>query len=270
MANAVRLNHLEHKDLRVNSKNSVKLGDNVTSTLTYPSEFINIQREYPILFSKHPQTGDFQSVVLLGLEKDENLFLKRGKWQGNYIPAVIAKGPFLIGFEPQQIKGEVVNSPVIYIDMASPRVSLFSEKNAETNAADHAEGKAEGNAEAHTEKHKATGETLFLENGEQSPYLQQITRALATINDGANLSKAMFDAYSRYDLIETVNLDITLNNGQQISLDGNYTIHQEKLAALDGNALAQLNKDGFLSLAFAVVASLDNVSKLVALKNAAL
>ncbi|WDD97550.1 SapC family protein [Thalassomonas actiniarum] len=250
MANAVRLNHLEHKDLRVNSKNSVKLGDKVTSTLTYPSEFINIQREYPILFSKHPQTGDFQSVVLLGLEKDENLFLKRGKWQANYIPAVIAKGPFLIGFEPQEIKGQVVNSPVIYIDIASPRVSHTSQGNAEDD--------------------KLAGEALFLENGEQSPYLQQVAQALATINDGANLSKAMFDAFSRYDLIEAVNLDITLNNGRHIKLSGNYTIHEEKLAALDGNALEQLNKAGFLSLAFAVVSSLANVRKLVDLKNAAL
>ncbi|WDE14581.1 SapC family protein [Thalassomonas haliotis] len=254
MANAVRLNHLEHKNLRVNSKNSVKLGDNVISTLTYPSEFIHIQRQYPILFSKHPQTGDFQSVALLGLEKDENLFLKRGKWQGSYIPAVIAKGPFLIGFEPQEIKGQVVNNPVIYIDMASPRVSLLSERSSENNAEDS----------------KGAGEVLFLENGEQSPYLQQITRALATINDGANLSKAMFDAFSRYDLIEAVNLDITLNNGRQINLGGNYTIHREKLAALGGDALAQLNRAGFLSLAFAVVASLDNVSKLVDLKNATL
>ena len=185
-------------------------------------------------------------MVLLGLEKDENLFLKRGKWHADYVPAVIAKGPFLIGFQRQEIKGQAVNNPVIYVDIASPRVSLAADDN------------------------KAEGEVLFLENGEQSPYLQQITRALVTINDGANLSKAMFDAFSRYDLIETVNLDITLNNGEQITLGGNYTIHEEKLAELDGAALAELNQRGFLSLAFAVVASLGNVSKLVALKNATL
>ncbi|WDE07085.1 SapC family protein [Thalassomonas viridans] len=246
MANAMRLNHLEHKNLRVNSKKSVRLGDNVTSTLTYPSEFIDIQREYPILFSKNPQTGEFQSVVLLGLEKDENLFLKRGKWHAGYIPAVIAKGPFLIGFEPQNVNGEQVSTPVIYVDMASPRVSMAEDES------------------------KGEGEALFLENGEQSPYLQHITRALATINDGAGISKAMFDAFSRYDLIEAVNLDITLNNGKQINLGGNYTIHEEKLAALDGEALVQLNKAGFLSLAFAVAASLGNVRKLIDLKNATL
>ena len=244
MANAQRLNYLEHKNLRVNNKKSVKLGDKVTSTLTYPSEFTDIQREYPILFSKNPDTGEFQSVVLLGLEKDENLFLKRGKWHAAYIPAVIRKGPFLIGFEPQNVGGKQVNTPVIYVDMASPRVS--------------------------TGEDESKGEALFLENGEQSPYLQEITRALATINDGAGISKAMFDAFSRYELIEAVNLDITLNNGKQITLSGNYTIDEEKLVALDGEALMQLNRAGFLSLAFAVAASLGNVRKLIDLKNATL
>ena len=277
MVNAVRLNNLEHSDLCINNQASEEFGDNVTSTLTYPTEFIEVQREYPILFSKNPQTGEFQSVVLLGVQQNENLFLKQGKWYADYLPAVIAKGPFLIGFEAQDTYQGQVTTPVIYIDMASPRVSSAAigltkglTKGIKNKAIT---SKSNINKRANDKQEKESrhqGERLFLDNGEQSHYLKGITRALATINDGVQQSKAMFDAFCRYDLIEAVKLEIELDNGEKINLKGNYTIHEEKLANLDGAALATLNNAGFLSLAFAVVASLANVRKLVALKNAAL
>lgn len=258
MTNAVRLNNIEHKTLRINTKNQSKLGDNVTSTLTFPSEFIEIQREYPILFSKNPSTGEFQSVVLLGLEKDENLFLKRGKWHASYIPAVIRKGPFLIGFEQENVNGEQVNNAVIYVNMDNPRVSICEDSGNDESK------------EGHTCEKKDKGEALFLNNGEQSPYLEQVSQALAVINEGTQISKSMFAAFCEYDLLEVVNLDIKLNNSQQISLSGNYTIHREKLAQLDGVALEKLSSAGFLPLAYAVIASLANVQKLIDAKNSSL
>ena len=40
-----------------------------------PTEFADVQREYPIFFRKDPATGEFMSIALLGFSKDENLFL---------------------------------------------------------------------------------------------------------------------------------------------------------------------------------------------------
>ena len=110
MAKHVLLNNIAHKDLKIITQYSARFGDNLGSTLTFPTEFGDIQREYPILFRKESANGKFQSVVLLGFKPDENLFLDEFRgWQADYIPAVIERGPFLIGFQDQRVDGGSVS-----------------------------------------------------------------------------------------------------------------------------------------------------------------
>ena len=238
MTNHVRLNNIEHRNLKVISKNTVKLGNNISNTIIFPNEFIEAQREYPILFSKNPETGEFQSSVLLGLNKGDNLFLKRGRWQASYIPAIIAKGPFVIGFDIEKNDHNKENEKmVVYIDM----------DNARTNYNE--------------------GESIFDDQGNNTPYLHKINLLLAMIDNGIHLSKMMFTAFKEYDLIEPVTLDIVLSNNEKIHLAGHYTIHTEKLLSLNSEALKALNSDGFLQMAYYVAGSLNNVQKLINLKN---
>ncbi|HVY63308.1 MAG TPA: SapC family protein, partial [Gammaproteobacteria bacterium] len=115
MARHEMLNNVTHKDLRVITRHAAEFGDNLGSVLTFPTEYGDIQREYPIFFRKDPQTGEFGSVALLGFAKDENLFLDETGWHARYIPGVIARGPFLIGFQQQQVNGETQTAPVIHV-----------------------------------------------------------------------------------------------------------------------------------------------------------
>lgn len=237
MAKHVLLNNITHKDLRIITQHAAAYGDNVGSTLTFPTEFGDVHREYPILFQKNSDTGKFQSVVLLGLKSDENLFLDgNGGWNARYIPAVIERGPFLIGFQDQSRDGGAERAPVVHIDMESPRVSATE------------------------------GSEVFLDHGGLSPYLEKISRLLNRIYDGMQFSDAMFAEFIALDLIEPVNLEIELNDREKYRLNGNYTIHQEKLAQLSGADLERLNRNGFLRLAFLVVESLGNIQHLIKLK----
>jgi hypothetical protein len=239
MAKHLLLNNITHKDLKIIARHSPAFGDNVGSTLTFPTEFADVHREYPILFQKNPDTGKFQSVVLLGLKSNENLFLDEfGGWKANYIPAVIERGPFLIGFQDQSRDGGSERTPVIHVDMEHPRIS------------------------------ETEGEAVFLDHGGLSPYLEKISKILNRIYDGMQISDAMFAAFAELDLIEPVNLEIELNDREVYRLHGNYTIHQEKLANLDGADLERLNRSGFLRCAFLAVESLGNIQRLVQLKTA--
>ena len=229
MARHVKLNNVAHKDLRVITRHGAELGDNVASVVTFPTEYGDIQREYPIFFRKDPATGDYFSVALLGLEKNENLFLDETGWQAAYIPGAIARGPFLIGFQEQE--------PVIHVDLDSPRVS------------------------------QTEGEPVFLPQGGNTRYLERVASILKGIHEGVELSKPMFAAFTALDLIEPVKVEIKFNAEEQFDLLGFYTISEEKLGALDGDALVKLNKAGFLQGAFMVVASLNNVKKLIDMKH---
>ena len=236
MANHEILDNKNHKDIKVITQFDKTYSDNNNSALIFPTEMKDAQRDYPILFIKNRETGQFQSVVLLGLEPNENLYINNG-WQASYIPAMINKGPFIIGFEEKEEHGKTVKNPIIAIDTDSPRVN------------------------------KDSGEPVFLENGEPSPYLLQVNNALKTLHEGSQLSKQMFDAYLKNDLIEPVALNIELQNGEKLSLEGNYTLNEEKLANLKGEALEALHASGLLRVAYFITASLSNIQRLVDLKN---
>lgn len=230
------LNNVTHKDLRVIARYGTEFGDDVATVPAFPSEYADLQREYPIFFRKDSATGEYQSIALLGFQKGENLFVESGRWHAYYLPGIVARGPFLIGFQDRQVNGELRNEPVIHVDLDHPRVS-------------------------YTE-----GEPVFLPQGGNSPYLDQIAAILRGIHDGMAMARSMFAAFTAFDLIEPVKVEIKVSDEDMYSLDGLHTINQHKLRALDRDALFALHQSGFLQGAFLVSQSMSNVRKLMAIK----
>lgn len=238
MVNHVLVNNVSHQNLKVITRFGAEFGDGVGSVLVFPTEFVELQKEYPILFRQNLETKKYQATALLGLGESENLFLNpnlRSGWAAHYIPAAIAKGPFLIGWQSQESDNS--KTPVIHIDLEHAKVG------------------------------QQDGYSLFLEHGGNSPYLEHIANLLKTIHQGIAIQDVMFELFSELDLIEPVDIDIELNSGEKYQLVGNHTINEDKLAALSGDQLEKLNKLGFLPLAYAVVTSITNIRKLTEIKN---
>jgi hypothetical protein len=225
MPRHVQLNNVQHKNLRVITRRSAQLGDGAGSVVVFPTEFREAQREYPIFFRKEPGIEDFLTVALFGFAKDENLFLDGNGWNARYIPAVLARGPFLIGFQQE--------APVIHIDLDHPRVS------------------------------ETEGEPLFLPLGGQSPYLQYIASVLDVLHRGLAAAKRMSAAFAELELVVPVKLEVRLTADEHRNLLGYYTIDEERLRTLDAPSLAKLHQAGFLESAYLVIASLNNFQKLV-------
>lgn len=236
MTRHVMLNNVAHHDLRVITRYGAEFGDNVGTVLTFPTEYGDVQREYPIFFRKDAR-GEFHSIALLGLQPEENLFLEDGAWQAAYIPGIVARGPFLIGFQNQDVEGESRREPVIHVDLEHPRIS------------------------------RTEGEPVFLPQGGNTRYLERIGTILQGIHQGLGISNAMFEAFTTHQLIEPVNVEVKFNAEEQFDLRGLYTISEERLRQLDGDALFRLNSAGFLQGAFLVIASLNNMKKLIDMKH---
>jgi hypothetical protein len=232
MARHVLLNNVEHKNLRVVTRHGKDFGEAVGSVPTFPTEFAEILREYPIFFRKDNNTGEYGCIALLGFTRDENLFLEGDRWDASYVPGIVARGPFLIGFQERQDGGELRREPVIHIDMEDKRVG------------------------------ETEGELVFLENGGNSRYLDNIANILAGLNEGIATSKAMFAAFTAYDLIEPVQLEIKVGSGKY-DIVGLHTVSANKLRNLTAEQLFELNRSGFLQGAYLVLASLNNVQKLI-------
>lgn len=237
MTNHVMLDNINHKDLRVITNRSEALGDKVSFTHVFPSEFRHLQGQYPLFFRKSPSSGEFEIIALFGFDNNENLFLNNLGWQASYIPLTIERQPFLIGFQTNNAQGVDQQNSVVHIDMDSPRIS------------------------------ETSGEKVFLPQGGNSDYLQHISGVLQQIHQGHEDNKALVEALLAADLIESTVINIELVDGSKLSLDSLYAIHEEKLAALTGDQLSQLHGQGFLQLAHFMLASISNLSTLIDKKN---
>jgi hypothetical protein len=234
MTNRVLLNNVDHADLCVVTRHGPEFGDSVNQVLVFPTEFDALQREYPILF-RRDANGEMQAVALLGLDRDENLFLADGRWNARYVPATQQRGPFSIAVGDAGPSGGEAQ-PMIHIDLDHPRVS-------------HSEG-----------------ERLFLPAGGNAPYLQHVSRLLGVIYDGIEVSRPFFAGLESFGLIEPISLEVQLNDRESYQVPDVHTVSQTRLAALDGAALEQLNGSGLLRAAYAVVSSLGNMAWLVEAK----
>jgi hypothetical protein len=236
MTRTVLLDNIAHQDLRVRTGFSAEFGDNVNSVLVVPTEFVFVQREYPILFRKD-SGGNMQAMALLGLDKDENLFLDEKGWNGRYVPAVLQRGPFLIGFRKNDQTGEVIREPVVHVDLDHPRIS------------------------------QTEGEPVFLKHGGHSPYLDRANRVLQLLYRGTAATAPMFAAFEEAGLIEPMDIEVQLDERTKYQLPGFFGISEKRFAQLDGAQLERLNKPGFLHFALFVLASTGNLHWLIELKN---
>lgn len=237
MPNIQILNNVDHKNLRVITERSAKYGDNQWFAPTFAHEFRNLQSHYPIVFTKNPDTGQFQAVALLGFEVDENLFLTEDGWDAMYIPLSIARQPFLIGFQQNNEDGVTSVEPVVSVNMDSPRIS------------------------------DTQGEPVFLEHGGNSEYLEQINSLLKLVHEGHERNQDFVDMLLGMDLLESFVLDVELNDGSEHRMSGFYTINETSLRGLTGDDLVILNNNGYLEAVYMAIASLSNISVLVDRKN---
>lgn len=237
MANYQLLNNIDHKDLRVIIDRSPEYGDDVWHAATFPSEFRNVQRHYPIFFVKNPDSGEFQAVAMFGVEEGENLFLDEHGWDAGYIPLNVMRMPFLIGFQEQGEQGREIREPVITVDMDSPRLS--------------------------TER----GEPVFLEHGGNSPYIEQVGSILKVVHEGAQRSAPFYQTLTDLDLLESFVVDVQLNDGSEHRMAGFYTINEDQLKALDAEKLALLNERGYLEAIYMAIASMSHLPDLIDRKN---
>lgn len=222
-----------HRHLRVLAEPGPELGDATMACLTVPLEFRRVQNEFPILFRRDLQTGNFSALALMGFEDGENLFLEDGRWDAHYRPMALAIQPFLVG---RPASGE--RPAQVHIDLAHPRIAPAGE-----------------------------GVGLFDEHGQPTPYLEQVAAMLGDLDEGYRASRDFFDALARHELLEPLAVDVELGDGSKHRLVGYHVVNEDKLAALDGAALGELHRAGHLMPVFMALASLSNLAELARRKN---
>jgi hypothetical protein len=229
MPHNVLLNNVDHKNLRVVTSRGAGYGDSVMSALTFPAEFRDLQAHYPIVFRKTADGAGFEAIALFGFQDGENLFLAANGWDASYVPLTIERQPFLIGIAGEEL--------MLHIDLDNPRIS------------------------------SSAGEPLFLPHGGSTEFLERMNSVLLTIHQGLQAAPAFVSALLSLELLESFVLDVELDDGSQNRLAGFYTVNEDRLASLGGDALERLHRAGHLQALYMAVASLSNFRALIERKN---
>ena len=224
-----------HRNVTVRTGHDADLGSRVMAAITFPLEFRALQNHYPIVFQRNAERTAFQALALLGFENGENLFLKNGSWDADYIPLSIDVQPFLIGRAPSGAERKQV-----HIDMDSPRVGVGD----------------------------ARGVRLFSDDGRATAFVDGVADKLAQLDEGYAGCQAYLEWLEMHDLLEPFTLEIALNDGSKNSLVGFHTINEDRLATMDAKAVQDMHAKDYALPIYMALASLSRFAALVARKNA--
>jgi hypothetical protein len=196
------------------------------------NEFYSACRDYPILFAK-AQEGNWISVVLLGYE-NQNMYLEEnGSWRAkSYVPAFIRKYPFvLLQTEDKESKKQnftlaIDKSCVIELDELSEQRAFFKED-------------------------------------KPTEFAQNTFGFLMDLQNGAVATAGFIKELEEWELLEEKQAQLVDSEGKTHTINGFYTVNEEKMNHLSEKKKESMCKKGAVPLITAHLISLGNMAKVI-------
>lgn len=232
MSSVVFLSSHDHRDLKLISKRFFPHAKNHHMCYLLVHEFPQAALNFPIVFIKDEDTGQFKPVAMFGFKEGENVFYEEPQWNSTYIPANIRRHPFLMS-----PKTENDQDWSICIDKDSEHLSTKD------------------------------GEALFDSEGKPSQQLEDVKVFLADFIEKDHLTTAFTKQLASLDLFKQNSLVITESNGEQVKVNGVYSIDEEKLNDLSDSDYLMLKKRGFIGPIYTHLTALGQMERIKILRN---
>ncbi len=170
------LNSQIHANKKILPVNSFRFAKKSYIASLMINEFTTAAPIYPILFIKEGE--NLRPFALLGLKAGENLFVDdTGKWNANYIPAIIRRYPFMLG----RVEGK--EDLRLCIDEES---EFLSEKE---------------------------GEPLFDEKGKPTQLIENAKKYLGELHDFSKVTDQFTKELENHGLLSMLNIQLKDNTG---------------------------------------------------------
>ncbi|WP_116811952.1 SapC family protein [Steroidobacter cummioxidans] len=230
----VELSRSEHGQLRI-CADRVEVGSARQHLIPIVvAEFRKAAIQYPIVFAKHPDTGRFAPYVLSGLGLEENLFWTGTQLDVAYVPLNVRRQPFYVGLDDAP---EAAGANVLCIDLDHPCVDSSGTR------------------------------TIVNADGSDSAYLKEMLAILGELVAGKTATEQFIAAVLSLDLLAPLMLDIVLDDGTPLQVQGLYGLDEEKFRQLEPAEITRLWQAGDLDLLYAVMISTGQIFNLIRLKN---
>jgi len=234
MSRLVELSRGEHSGLKINPDLVEGAAARQHLIPIVASEFRKAATQYPIVFAKNPDTGRFAPFVLNGLEPEENLFWSGTKLDVAYVPLNIRRGPFFVGTADSS---SGANANVLCIDVESPCLSAAGQK------------------------------SIVDPDGSDSAYLSGILAILRELLDGQQQTSSFINTALAADLLCPIVLDIVLEDGKALQVEGLYSVDEDHFRALGKDQVEMLWNERVMELFYSVIISTGQIYNLIRLRN---
>ncbi len=226
--NVVPLSKEKHKDLHLESVAGFSFASNTSSIFVTASEFGHASREYPIVFGRNDR-GRVFPAVLLGLQKNQNLFLSQdGKWSAEYIPAYARRYPFILATPDNQL-----SQLMVCIDRDYPGFNTNKQ-----------------------------GEALFDDSGKETGFLSRAIGFLKDYQRLVKITEAFCRTLDRLELLQPMRATVELTSGENSTVAGFMCVSRPNLKTLTSETLTEIFKSDELELIYLHLNSLDNLDRL--------
>jgi hypothetical protein len=230
----VELSRAEHSELKINPGLAEASAARQHLIPIVAGEFRKAAIQYPIVFAKNPETGRFAPYVLNGLEPEENLFWSGTKMDVAYVPLNIRRRPFYVGMAGAS---NGASDNVLCIDVESACLT-------------------------------SSGQNSIVDaDGSDSSYLKEILSIVGQLVDGQKPTSSFINTALSLDLLCPIVLDIVLEDGKPLHVEGLYSIDEDRFRSLDQDKVARLWKEGLLDLIYSVIISTGQIFNLIRLRN---
>jgi len=232
MANVVPVRKDQHKNLKVATKRGLEhIADQHLAPIT-ATEYAKAANFFPIFLVKQPEATRYRSIVMLGLEAGENLYLKDARWSSIYLPQSVSMVPFGLGIDPDKEK-----TLTAYIDVDNEYV-----------------GEDKENA-------------LFDAEGNDTEFYKNVQNSLGRLYEDEKMTEKFINELVENDLLQELELHINFSTGENKKLVGLFNIDEKKLQELSEAKVLDFHKRGLFIPIHAMLGSAGQINRLAQLRN---
>ncbi|GAA0812615.1 SapC family protein [Colwellia sp. D2M02] len=232
MANFVPVRKEQHQNLKLATQRNLAHVANQHIVPVTAAEYAQASASFPVVLVKNPDSPRYRSIAMLGLESGENLFYQDEKWTGLSVPLSIGMAPFALGIDPDK-----ENTLTACIDVDSEFVGEDKDI------------------------------ALYDAEGKETETLTNVQQSLGRLYDNERMTENFIKELEENNLLQELQLNIDLSNGEKKKLVGIFTINEDKIRDLSDEKVVDFHKRGLFVPIYAMLGSLGQINRLVQLRN---
>ncbi len=223
------LDKTKHGALKLKKSVSVKHIENQNVIPLVAREWGLAGSEFPVMFVKDAESGNFRSMGIVGFKEGENLVFQSDNVKSKYMPLEVQRAPFSVA-----------------LDGNSDRYALCLD----TNSDQLTDGE---------------GDLIIEASGELSERAKMMQGLIHEYVTQEKVTQTMLQRLDELELIVPAQVAITLGEEKMV-LNGLYRIDDKKLAELADDLVIELHRKNYFSAIYAHLHSLGQMQNLISLR----